>query len=106
MKIKPWGTEQILEQNEFYVLKRLVMKKGHSCSLQYHEKKKETIYVLSGILEIEINGNKKVYKVNSFVTIFPNEIHRMKAISTSKYLEASTNYLEDVVRLEDDYGRV
>lgn len=106
MKIKPWGTEQILEQNKFYVVKRLVMQKGRSCSLQYHEKKKETIYILSGMLEIEIRGGKKIYTINDFITIYPKEIHRMKAVSMSIYLEVSTNYLEDVVRLEDEYGRI
>ena len=42
---KPWGKEEILEQNNFYVLKRLTMNKGHQCSLQYHDFKHETIYV-------------------------------------------------------------
>ena len=47
---KPWGAEEIIEHNENYVVKRLTMKKGHRCSLQYHNKKKETIYVISGSL--------------------------------------------------------
>ena len=52
--IKPWGYEQIIEINNKYLLKKLYMKKNHRCSLQFHKKKKETIYVLNGKLRIYI----------------------------------------------------
>ena len=54
MKIidKPWGKEELLEINDHYMVKKLTMRKGHRCSLQYHKQKKETIYVLSGQLKI------------------------------------------------------
>ncbi len=107
MKIeKPWGYENILEQNEIYVLKELFMKVGHGCSLQYHEVKRETIYVLTGRLEIKVNDKKRVYERGDSITIHPKEVHRMKAMSDCLYLEASTPELDDVVRLDDYYGRV
>jgi mannose-6-phosphate isomerase-like protein (cupin superfamily) len=109
--IKPWGFEQIIEINKKYLLKKLFMKKNHRCSLQYHNKKKETIYVLSGELKIYIGKNKnklrsKIYKKGSTVTIGPRIIHRMKAEKNCFYLEASTPHNSDVVRLCDDYKRI
>ena len=108
---KPWGKEVFLEVNKKYMFKRLHMKKGHRCSLQYHIKKKETIYVLSGELKIYIGKNKnnlgsKIYKKGSSVTIEPRTIHRMKAKKNCFYLEASTPYNSDVIRLSDDYKRI
>ena len=70
---KPWGYELLLEKNKVYVLKKLFMKKGHRCSLQYHNKKIETVYVLSGkILLTLVKGKKTLYKTmkkNEFITI-------------------------------------
>ena len=107
---KPWGHEILLEYNEKYVLKKLQMNKGHKCSIQYHEKKKETVYVLSGKLKIYI-GNKQnnfkeiIMNPHDTLTVEPLKIHRMEAIEDSVYLEASTPELDDVVRLKDEYGR-
>ena len=56
---KPWGSEELISFTKHYVLKKLIMKKGHRCSLQYHKKKHETIYVLSGTLKILIGSKKK-----------------------------------------------
>ena len=86
------------------------MKKGHRCSLQYHESKKETIYVLSGRLKIstginEKNITSKVYQAGDSITINPGVIHRMEGETDSIYLEASTPEMEDVIRLSDDYKR-
>ncbi len=107
---KPWGKEEILEKNENYVVKRLTMHKGHRCSLQFHEKKKETVYVLFGTLKIYFGPNKESLKSKLFnpgdsITLSPGEVHRMEAIEDSIYLEASTPQLEDVVRINDDYER-
>ena len=106
---KPWGHEELIEHNERYVLKKLKMKKGCRCSLQYHEQKKETIYVLDGILKITLGSDEdlvdKLFLPGQSVTIDPGVIHRMEAMETSLYLEASTSELEDVVRIEDDYLR-
>tara|TARA_B100001121_G_C18616625_1_gene587210 strand:- start:134 stop:475 length:342 start_codon:yes stop_codon:yes gene_type:complete len=104
---KPWGKEEILEQNNFYVLKRLTMNKGHQCSLQYHDFKHETIYVLEGTLHIFFKDEWKEYKNGDILVIKPKEVHRMKAIDEDcVYLESSTTELDDVVRLEDDYRKI
>ena len=108
---KPWGFEEIIEQNGNYVLKKLKMNAGHRCSIQYHERKRETVYLLSGTLKIYIgdtvnNLDTIIMEPNDTFTIGPYKVHRMEAIKDSVYLEASTPELDDVVRLEDDYGRV
>ena len=113
MKIikKPWGSETVIEINKRYLLKKLFMKKNHRCSLQFHNYKKETIYVLKGRLKIIIGKNKnklksKIYKKGDSITINPKIIHRMEAITDALYLEASTPEMHDVVRIIDDYKRV
>ena len=108
---KPWGKEEIIEVNSKYMLKKLTMKKCHRCSLQYHNKKKETIYVLSGKLRIFYGKTKrtlksKIFNPNTSVTIKTGDVHRMMAIKNSVYLEASTPQNYDVIRLSDDYKRI
>ena len=77
---------------------------------QYHNKKRETIYVLEGKLLIYIGNNennleKKIFSKNQSITIEPKIIHRMEALEDSVYLESSTPELNDVVRIQDDYSR-
>ena len=112
MKIieKPWGKEEVVEINDKYMVKKLTMWKGHRCSLQFHNHKKETIYVLSGQLRIisgpnQDNLTEKIYTAGESITIFPGEVHRMEGAEESVYLEASTPEMDDVVRLVDDYDR-
>jgi mannose-6-phosphate isomerase len=110
ISVKPWGKEEIIEENNSYVLKRLTMKAGHRCSLQYHELKRETIYVVTGVLKISTGNHldkmkESIYYPNSSITIEPLTLHRMEGIEDSVYLEASTTELNDVVRLADDYHR-
>jgi len=107
---KPWGSEEVVEINDKYMVKKLTMKSGHRCSLQYHNFKKETIYVLSGDLKITLGRDKdnlesKIYVAGNFITIEPGMVHRMEGVTDSIYLEASTPEMEDVVRLSDDYNR-
>jgi mannose-6-phosphate isomerase len=107
---KPWGYEELIDCNDKYVVKKLFMKKGHKCSLQYHKLKRETILVLSGELRISIGKDKESLETKSYfagdtVTIEPYTIHRMEAAEDCLYSETSTNELWDVVRLEDSYGR-
>ena len=71
---KPWGKEEIIENNDKYVVKRLTMNENQRCSLQYHKLKKETIYVLSGMLKIYIGGDSKIYERGDYVTINPGVI--------------------------------
>ena len=108
---KPWGHEIFLEKNKKFMFKQLYMKRGHQCSLQFHKKKIEIVYIVSGKLLVTIKEKQKKQKKNilkkkNTLLIKPKTIHRMKAISNCIYLEASTPELLDVVRLEDDYKRV
>lgn len=107
---KKWGKEYILEINDNYVVKMLFMKKGHRCSLQYHENKKETFIITSGIMNFYYEKNNKIEVIQltqgSFYTIAPGIKHRMEAVEDLYYFECSTSHLDDVIRLEDDYGRV
>jgi mannose-6-phosphate isomerase-like protein (cupin superfamily) len=107
---KPWGYEELVECNDKYVVKKLFMKKGHACSIQYHELKTETILVFSGKLNIYIGSSletleKREYQPGETVTIKPYTVHRMEAVEDCIYYETSTNELWDVVRLQDNYGR-
>ena len=107
---KPWGYELLIEKNKKYMFKKLFMKKGHRCSLQFHKKKIETIFIVSGNLKIFYgkSTNKlknKIFKPGKTITINPKIIHRMQAVSDCIYLEASTPEITDVVRLSDDYRR-
>jgi mannose-6-phosphate isomerase len=107
---KPWGREEVIEINDKYMVKKLTMFAGHRCSLQFHNIKKETIYVLSGVLKI-IQGTsqdeleEKIYRAGDTITIAPGLIHRMEGVEECVYLEASTPEMDDVVRLADDYQR-
>ena len=108
---KPWGNEILIETNDFYTVKKLFMKKGHKCSLQYHEIKHETVYILSGVMKLWIGKDKNSieYKTlieGDFFVINSKMIHRMEAVEDCYYIESSTSELDDVIRLDDDYGRV
>ncbi|HLB41666.1 MAG TPA: cupin [Gammaproteobacteria bacterium] len=108
--IKPWGKEEIIEINDRYMLKKLTMWKGNRCSLQYHNIKRETVYVLSGKLRIYSGPSQdqlesKIFESSESITLIPGIVHRMEAIEDSVYIEASTPELTDVVRLIDDYQR-
>ena len=107
---KPWGYEILIEKNKKYMFKKLFMKQGHRCSLQYHNKKIETVYMVTGKLKVyygrsENNLKSKIFKSNESITIQPKTIHRMQAVSDTLYLEGSTPELADVVRISDDYNR-
>ena len=112
MKIinKPWGKEEIIEKNKYYLLKKITMYKNHRCSLQYHNKKLETLFILSGELKVFVKNlkNKKYFKLkkNDTLTIPPKSIHRMQAMKKCVYLETSTPHMSDVVRISDDYKRI
>lgn len=108
---KPWGREEVIEINDKYMVKKLTMWKDHRCSLQMHNYKKETIYVLEGQLRIisgpnQKNLTEKIYIAGQTITIPPGVVHRMEGVEDSVYLEASTPEMDDVVRLVDDYNRV
>lgn len=106
---KPWGHELIFADTDKYVGKILHINKGEQLSLQYHEVKDETIFVSSGQMELEIKeGDELVARImnpGESRRITPGTVHRMRAISTCDVFEVSTPHLDDVVRIEDRYGR-
>ena len=107
---KPWGHEIIFAETDHYVGKILHVEEGEQLSLQYHELKDETLYVASGELELELQEGDElvahVLRPGESRHIPPGTVHRMRAISTCDVFEVSTPHLDDVVRLEDRYGRV
>jgi quercetin dioxygenase-like cupin family protein len=107
---KPWGHEIIWARTEQYVGKLLHIKAGHKLSLQYHRVKDETVHVQSGqmkfIVEEEGSMVERILGPGDSYHITPNTKHRMVAVTDCDILEASTPELDDVVRLEDSYGRV
>ncbi len=106
---KPWGYEIHWAKTDRYVGKVLHVTAGHALSLQYHNKKDETMYLYAGrmLLEIERNGElvKREMGPGDSVYIAPTTVHRITAIEDCDVLEVSTPELDDVVRLEDRYGR-
>jgi len=107
---KPWGHEEIFAVTERYVGKILFVRQGESLSLQYHELKEETLRVLDGVVEFLTGPDMEhlkaeTLKAGSVFHITPGTLHRMTAISDCNLLEVSTPELDDVVRLEDRYGR-
>lgn len=108
--IKPWGQEVIWAETELYLGKILEINKGHRLSLQYHNRKDETIYLLSGQLQLDLEHSGIKQSTMLFVgdsfRIKPSVVHRMTAIVDCKVLEASTGEIDDVIRIEDDYKRI
>jgi mannose-6-phosphate isomerase-like protein (cupin superfamily) len=106
---KPWGYELIFAKTARYVGKILHINRGESLSLQYHEIKEETLFVVAGELKltIEIDGERRELplRAGEAFHIAPRTIHRMEAIEDTDVAEVSTPELDDVVRLEDRYGR-
>ena len=107
---KPWGNELIWAHTSKYVGKILHIKAGEALSLQYHQVKDETIMVLSGRLELvtyadgEQPTSRQLGPREPF-HIPPGLRHRMIAVVDTDVLEVSTTEIDDVVRLEDRYGR-
>ncbi len=107
---KPWGYELLFARTPKYVGKIIFVKKGHRLSLQYHEKKDESMYIYQGKVRIETSGAggrmvSKIAEPGYSIRIPPRTKHRLEAIEDTTLLEVSTPELEDVVRVEDDYGR-
>lgn len=107
---KPWGYELIWACTDRYVGKILHIDAGHVLSLQYHERKDETIYVLEGeiLFRVQVEGElaERRMRPGEAYHIPPGTVHQMEAVVSSDLLETSTPELDDVVRLQDRYGRV
>jgi mannose-6-phosphate isomerase len=106
---KPWGYEIHWAKTDRYVGKIIHINKGHALSLQYHNKKDETILLWSGklLFEIQQDGELKKHEVTpgERFHVTPGTVHRMTAIEDCDVVEVSTPELDDVVRIEDRYGR-
>lgn len=107
---KPWGHEIVFALSEKYCGKVIFVRAGEQLSLQFHRVKDETIYVHSGRIELEIGDpggplDVEVVGPGHSFRLKPGVVHRWKALEDSVVLEASTPELDDVVRLEDNYGR-
>lgn len=109
---KPWGYELIWAATDRYVGKILHIRAGESLSLQYHERKDETIHVLRGrvLFRVAAPGDAPLKEITldegMSYRLVPGTRHQMEAITECDLLEASTPDLDDVVRLQDRYGRV
>ena len=108
--VKPWGSEELLASTDRYALKLIRVEKGSRPSLQFHRRKSESLFLLSGRLRVEMGGSREALTVDE---ILPGEcldvprgrVHRVAALEDSVIIEVSTPELDDVVRIEDDYGR-
>ncbi|MCW2965452.1 MAG: glucose-phosphate adenylyltransferase related protein [Actinomycetia bacterium] len=108
---KPWGHELIWAVTDIYVGKVLFVKAGHSLSLQFHRQKDESWFVQSGRAKLELGEagegvlKEEVIAAGAAFHYPPGTVHRVTAIEDTTILEVSTPQLDDVVRLEDAYGR-
>ena len=107
---KPWGHELIWAHTDRYVGKVLVIEAGKRLSLQRHEVKDESIYVLSGRLRLLLEDDAGEVRTEELGPgdhrrVETGRIHRYEAIERVELMEVSTPELDDVVRLEDDFGR-
>ncbi len=112
MKIveKPWGRELWIAHTEQYAFKIIEIKGGTRPSLQYHRVKRETIYVDQGRVRAELEDETGAIQVHEWgpgavIDVLPGRKHRIAALEDTRLLEVSTPQLDDVVRVEDDYGR-
>jgi mannose-6-phosphate isomerase len=106
---KPWGYELIWARTDRYVGKLLHVRAGHVLSLQYHNLKDETMHVLRGELVLRTQRGERLeeraFRAGETVHIPAKLIHQIEAVVDSDVLEASTPELDDLVRLQDRYGR-
>jgi len=107
---KPWGHETIWADCSAYAGKTLFVKAGEALSLQYHREKEETLHLASGRVRFWIGRSATALEPidllpGESVHLPPETLHRIEAIEDSTLLEVSTPHLQDIVRLEDRYGR-
>ena len=106
---KPWGFELWWAQTDRYVGKLIHINKGQALSLQYHNRTDETIFVHAGriLFEMQVDGvlTQREMGPGEAVHVTPPTVHRMTALEDADVFEVSTPETDDVVRLEDRYGR-
>jgi mannose-6-phosphate isomerase len=108
---KPWGHELIWAKTDAYAGKLLFVRAGQALSLQFHREKDESWYVLEGRAELQLGEagqavlTREVVGPGAAFRFRPGTVHRIRAVEDTTILEVSTPQLDDVVRLEDEYGR-
>jgi mannose-6-phosphate isomerase len=107
---KPWGHELIWAHTDRYVGKLLVIERGRRLSLQRHEVKDEAIYVVAGRLRLTLEDDQGIVRTEDLGPgdhrhVPAGRVHRYEAIDHCEVMEVSTPELDDVIRLEDDFGR-
>jgi mannose-6-phosphate isomerase-like protein (cupin superfamily) len=108
---KPWGHELLWALSDTYCGKVLFVKAGAALSLQFHKEKDESWLVQSGRAKLELGAvgqtilSEEVIGAGAAFRYRPGTVHRVTAIEDTTILEVSTPHLDDVVRLEDLYGR-
>ena len=107
---KPWGHELIWAHTDRYAGKVIVVEAGHRLSLQMHETKDESIYIIAGRLRLHLEDGAGVMREHDLgpgdhAHVAVGRRHRFESIETVELIEVSTPELDDVVRLQDDYGR-
>jgi mannose-6-phosphate isomerase-like protein (cupin superfamily) len=108
---KPWGHELIWAKAEQYAGKMLFIRAGQALSLQFHREKDESWYVLEGRAELQLGEAGQAVLAEEVVgpgaafRFRPGTVHRVRALEDTTILEVSTPELDDIVRLEDEYGR-
>ena len=108
---KPWGYELIWAHGDAYVGKVLFVRAGESLSLQFHRHKDESWLVQSGRAKLELGSagdavlKVEVVAAGATFRFRPGTVHRVTALADTTIIEVSTPHLDDVVRLEDSYGR-
>jgi mannose-6-phosphate isomerase-like protein (cupin superfamily) len=108
---KPWGHELIWAESEQYVGKVLFVKAGESLSLQFHRAKDESWLVQAGRARVELGSagdavlKEEIVGPGAAFRLRPGTVHRVTALEDTTILEVSTPQLDDVIRLEDRYGR-
>lgn len=107
---KPWGFELIFALSDDYCGKLLFVRAGEALSLQYHRVKDESWYVQQGSADLELAAEGRPREVRRVAPgdcfrFPPGTVHRLRAVEDTLIIEVSTPHLDDVVRVEDDYGR-
>jgi mannose-6-phosphate isomerase len=107
---KPWGHELRFAITDRYLGKVIHVNEGEALSLQYHEQKDETLLMTKGVMDLELageDGQMTTHRlsVGNCIRIVPGRTHRMKAVEDCEFFEVSSPEINDVIRLEDRYGR-
>lgn len=102
---KPWGREDWLVVGERIAMKRLIVGAGKRFSLQYHERKEEAWLIVRGRARVRLGERTVEVAPGAVIHVRPGTVHRVEGLEETEFIEVSTPELDDVVRLDDDFGR-